>query len=973
MTRFRLRSIGSKILIRTTLVVLLPLIALSAIVLVGLDQLGRTAEEQVAESRAQLSRESVAVNAQDQSVSVAREVNATLLERVADVTGWTRNPTVIEGAKAGNDLADELGLTSVPIDDLEDDFSSRKSTGVAPEAERFLNDEIEIAPEYGEVFFTDANGFNAGLTDLTSDFVQSDEDWWQAAWNDGISVSDVEFDESADTYSVDIAARIDDPSTGEALGVMKASLAVDFVQSITTARSIGNTDYTVTLPDGRLIAETSTFHDDDRLMTELPDEEIPEGVLQAIEQGGAGALVTEETVFGYTRTTDANFLGEQIRGFKGLDWIVVSSQQANVAFAPLRGLETLSDEIDTASAGLRGSVTLAVVIAAVIAVVISRLLARSIVHPIRRLTAAASTAATTSLPNAVIQIDQAGGDLDSVEVPEIQLHTGDELERLARSFNSVQGTAVRLAAEQALDRRNTADMFVNLGRRNNSLLKRQLRFIDGLERNEADPETLDSLYKLDHLATRMRRNAESLLVLAGERSPRRWSARVPMKDAVQSALAEVEEYERADLDQIDPGTVQGNVVADFAHILAELIENALTFSPPQTNVVVNGWQNEDDSYTLTVSDRGIGMRDEELAAANDRLSTTFDLSQVPAQHIGLFVVGRLARQHDIEVSLSRSPTGGTTATIELPAAIASEAGETITADPGDTTANTSTADTSTTDTPTAAETPTVADTTEDGGDLTETDTPAAAAPKVSATDEAAPGNDSIEAVPVEEAAADSSTGEAASIEAEPDEPESASEEPPLGEQPPSEESVDHTVNESSSESGGEEQPATDHQADRGDELAVPSAKTLPARPRRVDDAPFSQEASGRRGPDDPPVESVSLGDFEVPRRRSSGPRPDKPKPTMTASDASAGDGPPAGEDPDPKLNAYGFTKRRRGQDAAASPGQAAMVAKVDADDDVEATAEQSRSQWSSFQRGKQTAESEPSESTESALPDEQGA
>ena len=934
MTRFRLSSIGSKILIRTTLVVLLPLVALSAIVLVGLDQLGQTADEQVDESRAQLSRESVAVNAQDQSVSVAREINATLLERVADVTGWTRNPTVIDGAKAGNDLADEQDLTSRSIEELEDDFDARKSTGVAPAAERYLVNEIEILPEFGEVFFTDANGFNAGLTNLTSDFVQSDEDWWQDAWANGISVSDVEFDESANIFSVDISARIDDPSTGRGLGVMKASLSVDFVQSITTARSIGTTEYTVALADGRLIAETSTFHDNDRLMTELTADQLPAGVRQALEEGGAGALVTDETVFGYTRTTDSNFLGEEIRGFKGLDWIVVSSQRADVAFAPLRGLETLSEEIDAAGASLRGSVILAVIIAAVIAVVISRLLARGIVTPIRRLTTAASAAANTSLPNAVVQIDQAGGNLDSVEVPEIRLRTGDELERLAQSFNSVQGTAVRLAAEQALNRRNTADMFVNLGRRNNSLLKRQLRFIDGLERNEADPETLDSLYKLDHLATRMRRNAESLLVLAGERSPRRWSARVPMKDVVQSALAEVEEYERADIEQIGPGTLQGNVVADLAHILAELTENALTFSPPQTNVILNGWQNEDDSYVLTITDEGIGMAEDELAAANDRLATAFELSEVPAQHIGLFVVGRLARQHGIAISLSTTPSGGTTATIELPATIASEAGESTASDSGPASAETSPA-------AAASAEELVPEPATVGAEAAEVTDP---------TSEDSP----IEDPPIEDPATEGSTTDASATDA----------------ATTDEEVVELATSELSNEPSPEAPKVADDEADEAEpaeQPSTPSAKALPARSRRVDDSPNSAQAAGRRGPDDPPTESVSIGDFEIPRRRS-GASSTSPSPS-----GNTGDGPAEGGESDPKLGAYGFTKRRRGNEAAASPGQAAMVAKVGADDDVEATAEQSRSQWSSFQRGKETAASEPSESTESASPDEQGA
>ncbi|MGI9614694.1 MAG: ATP-binding protein [Acidimicrobiales bacterium] len=934
---------------------LLPLMVLSVIVLYGLNELGQTAADQVDESREQLSRESVAVNAQDQSVSVAREINATLLERVTDVTGWARNPLVVDGAIAANELAREQGLEGRPISVLEEDFNARRSTGVAPEAERFLKTEIEFAPEFGEVFFTDSNGFNAALTNLTSDFVQSDEDWWQDAWANGISVSDVEFDDSSNIFSVDVSVRIDDPSTDQRLGVMKSSLSVAFVQSITTARSIGSTEYTVALPDGRLIAETDTFHSNDRLMVELPEAQVPEGLLQALELGGAGALVTEETVFGYTRTTEANFLGAEVQGFKGLDWIVLSSQRADVAFSPLRGLQTLNDEIDGAEAGLRGTVIVAVLIAIVVAAIIARLLARSIVEPVRRLTTAASEAANNNLPTAVVQIDEAGGDLKSVKVPEIELDTGDELERLAKSFNSVQGTALRLASEQALNRRNTADMFVNLGRRNNSLLKRQLRFIDSLEQNEADPDTLDSLFKLDHLATRMRRNAESLLVLAGERSPRRWSARVPMRGAVQSALAEVEEYERADIGQISTGTLQGNVVADFAHILAELVENALTFSPPQTNVVLNGRQNEDESYTLTVSDEGIGMADEELTAANERLAAAFELSQVPAQHIGLFVVGRLARQHGIQVSLSKSPSGGTTATIDLPSAITSESGDQQ-ADGGgkseaaagsatkDSATDNSAADNSATEESAAAEDEHASEDSASQDSAVNNGAAPDSASQDRATEDRAVEDRAVEENTADDGAPADLAGEAAVDAA----------------------AAATPAKKGATADGRDDQTDGDASADESNDVAAASSTTTQEPSvRRSDDSPNSQEADSRRGPDDPPSETVALGDIEVPRRKGAG-----------GDDNVVGDHPAGsaneGTAENSELEAFGFTKRDRKQRPGGGTAQVERAPKL-GDEDVEATAEQSRSQWSSFQKGKQTAESEPSESTESASSDEQGA
>ncbi|MDH3679450.1 MAG: ATP-binding protein [Acidimicrobiia bacterium] len=909
------RSIGTKILLRTVVVALLPLVVLSTVVFIGLNSLGETATEQIDESRELLSRESVAVNAEEQAVSVAREINATLLERVADVTDWARNPTIVDAAAVAGEYSREQGLVGTPIDDLEEQFNIRRSTRVAGTAEAFLKDELTYKDEFGEVFFTDANGFNAALTARTSDFVQSDEEWWQEAWADGISVSDVEFDDSAGVFSVDISVRIDDPETGARLGVMKAVLSVSFVQSIATARSLSTTDYTVALPDGRLIAETATFHSPDRMMAELDPGDATPGLVQAIEEGGAGALITEETVTGYTRTSEANFLGSQVLGFKGFDWIVLSDQRALVAFSPLRGLNGVTEQIESSRTGLQGTVVVAGLLGLVAAAVMSRLLSRGIVGPIQRLTSAASDAAITGLPAAVGQIEQEGSDLDAIEIPELELSTGDELEQLASSFNSVQGTAIRLATEQAVNRRNTADMFVNLGRRNNSLLKRQLRFIDSLERNEADPETLESLFKLDHLATRMRRNAESLLVLAGERSPRRWSAPVNIRDAVQAALAEVEEYERADMSQVAEGTLQGNVVADVAHILAELIENALNFSPPQTTVVVHG-RTTAEGYTVTVTDEGLGMDLADLDAANERLATTYDLSQVPAQHIGLYVVGRLARQHDIAISLGQAPAGGTTATVELPAAITTETAATEDQDAA------GAVDPESIDDAEAAALAMLKEAEEKLAEIAEA--------KHRAQDAT---SDDIESGATQ--IVDSGPGDGtAGVEAARSETDSA----PVEETPDNE----------------REQPAV---VDRDEADTVT---------RRADDDVESHEADARRGPDDAPKESVQVDGIDIPRRQSGlaarlpAPAPRVEKPAQADPEAVN----EVVDEPD-DLAEFGFTRRQAGEapDAAPKP-EVAMVPKAspsDADGDVEASARENRSQWSSFQQGKEAAESTPSE------------
>ena len=197
------------------------------------------------------------------------------------------------------------------------------------------------------------------------------------------------------------------------------------------------------------------------------------------------------------------------------------------------------------------------------------------------------------------------------EVEPVRVHAGGEVHDVEVALNKVQDSAVSLAVEQATLRRNIADAYVNLGRRNQNLLSRQLEFITQLENDESDPETLEHLFRLDHLATRMRRNAESLLVLAGLAPPRTWSAPVAMGDVVRGALGEVEGYRRVRLRHVDDARVDGAAAADVSHVIAELVENALSFSPPDADVEVYG-RRDDHGYVITIIDSGIGMHDEEL-------------------------------------------------------------------------------------------------------------------------------------------------------------------------------------------------------------------------------------------------------------------------------------------------------------------------------------------------------------------------
>jgi signal transduction histidine kinase len=229
-----------------------------------------------------------------------------------------------------------------------------------------------------------------------------------------------------------------------------------------------------------------------------------------------------------------------------------------------------------------------------------------------------------------------------------------------------------LTADAEINRRQfTSDMLVNLARRNQSMLYRQLDIINQLEDKERDPDALADLFKLDHLATRVRRNAESLLVLAGEHTPRTWSAPVALRDVVRAAIAETEDLDRVVFAVDDRAAVSGGAVADLTHLLAELTENAVRFSPPETAVTIRARPNRRDEggQLLTVEDWGVGMPPDDLAEANDLLANPREVDLAVSQRLGFHVVARLAARHGIAVSLSATPGSGITAVVVIPAAL----------------------------------------------------------------------------------------------------------------------------------------------------------------------------------------------------------------------------------------------------------------------------------------------------------------
>ncbi|GGN76107.1 ATPase [Streptomyces albiflavescens] len=311
-----------------------------------------------------------------------------------------------------------------------------------------------------------------------------------------------------------------------------------------------------------------------------------------------------------------------------------------------------------------------VVVALLAAFILAGMVARQMSRSMRQLRNAAFGVAEQRLPMLVDQLSRTDPGRVDTRVQPIPITSTDEIGEVARAFDQVHREAVRLAAEQALLRGNINAIFTNLSRRNQSLIEGQLTLITDLENNEADPDQLENLFRLDHLATRMRRNGENLLVLAGEEPGRRWDQPVPLVDVLRAASSEVEQYERIELSGVPEAEIHGRAVTDLVHLLAELLENATTFSSPQTKVRVTATRLPDGRIMVEIHDKGIGLTAEDFADINHKLANPPTVDVAISQRMGLFVVGRLSDRHGIRVQLRPSgEQAGTTSLVMLPDAI----------------------------------------------------------------------------------------------------------------------------------------------------------------------------------------------------------------------------------------------------------------------------------------------------------------
>ncbi|MFC7843441.1 nitrate- and nitrite sensing domain-containing protein, partial [Streptomyces sp. NPDC057382] len=306
-------------------------------------------------------------------------------------------------------------------------------------------------------------------------------------------------------------------------------------------------------------------------------------------------------------------------------------------------------------------------IALLLSLFLSVRVGRSLIRDLRQLRLEAHEASGVRLPSVMRRLS-AGEQVDvETEVPRLE-YDKNEMGEVGQALNTLQRAAVEAAVKQAELRAGVSEVFVNLARRSQVLLHKQLTLLDAMERRTEDTEELADLFRLDHLTTRMRRHAEGLVILSGAAPSRQWRKPVQLMDIVRAAVAEVEDYERIEVRRLPRIAVTGPAVADLTHLVAELLENATVFSPPHTAVQVVG-ERVANGFTLEIHDRGLGMAAEALLDANLRLAETPEFELSDTDRLGLFVVSRLAQRQNVRVSLQPSPYGGTTAVVFIPDAL----------------------------------------------------------------------------------------------------------------------------------------------------------------------------------------------------------------------------------------------------------------------------------------------------------------
>ncbi len=380
------KSLRGKITNRTLLIGIVPILLVGTFSWFSLTQLTSNASQQLDNSRRELLDTVVGNNLSTTAARIVNQLDTFMLERISDAVVWASAPIILDAAKAAAEAHQKAGLVELGIADVEARFKTRKSLNVSPAANRFLIQQIRRSPHFGEVFFTDRHGFNTALTNPTSDFVQRDENWWKTAWENGISVGEVEFDESAGIWSVDISVRIDDPASGRSLGVMKAVLGVSLIQEVADngARDIKGGVVTVINNTGQLLAETSSKHDKNRIMVETVNlrNSNDAAIQEVFSTKNRGYVLGSGQVLGYAKSAGAELYRTVVTRFPGFGWSVIVQQPTSIALAPIKGLQSVQDSLQASKQQMVVILALVIVTVFVLAIVIAGMLSKAITQPL---------------------------------------------------------------------------------------------------------------------------------------------------------------------------------------------------------------------------------------------------------------------------------------------------------------------------------------------------------------------------------------------------------------------------------------------------------------------------------------------------------------------------------------------------------------------------------------------------------------
>jgi twitching motility protein PilJ len=434
------KSLRGKITNRTLFIGIAPVLMVGIFSWFSLNQLTTSANDQLDNSRAELLDSVVGNNLSTTSARIVNQLDTFMLERISDVVVWASAPIILQASKSAAAAHQKAGLVDKEIDEIEALFKTRKSLNISPTANRYLIQQIRRSSHFGEVFFTDKHGFNTALTNPTSDFVQRDENWWKTAWENGISVGEVEFDDSAGIWSIDISVRIDDTASGRSLGVMKAVLGVSLIQEVADkgARDINGGLVTVISSGGLLLAETGSKHAKDRIMVDsvnLRNSTDP-ALQEVFSARNKGYVLSSDQVLGYAKSAGPELYRTVVTRFPGFNWSVLVQQPTSIALAPIEGLSTVQASLQTSKRQVIVILTVVVLAVFALAFFIAGMLSKAITQPMLDLRELADSVSK--------------GDTSRT----ISVTSNDEIEDVAQAFERMR-TSVSIIMKRMRDMRDS--------------------------------------------------------------------------------------------------------------------------------------------------------------------------------------------------------------------------------------------------------------------------------------------------------------------------------------------------------------------------------------------------------------------------------------------------------------------------------------------------------------------------------------